>query len=216
MERDFGLLAAWRDGDRSAGSELISRHYGAVSRFFEVKAGHVADDLTQATLLAAVEARNRFSEASTFRAYLFGIARRQLLQFLRKSRRGDAAMKEVEGRGPDTGLTASGIVAMKDEQRVLLLALNRLDGDLQIAMQLHYWEGMRGREIADVLGIPVSTVRNRLSRAREEIRTSVRDLAPGPRISRSLIDDLAAWTRSLVGPDVEAPPKFVQGGGSDG
>lgn len=216
MERDFGLLAAWRDGDRSAGSELIRRHYGAVNRFFEVKAGHVADDLTQATLLAAVEARDRFSEASSFRAYLFGIARRQLLQFLRKTHRGDAAMKEVEGRGPDTGLTASGIVAMKDEQRVLLLALNRLDEDLQIAMQLHYWEGMRGQEIADVLGIPVSTVRNRLSRARAEIRTSVHDLAPGPRISKSLIDDLAVWTRSLVGPGVEPPAKFIQGGASDG
>lgn len=216
MERDFGLLAAWRNGDRSAGGELIRRHYGAVARFFEVKAGHVADDLTQATLLAAVEARDRFSETSTFRAYLFGIARRQLLQFLRKTHRGDAAMKEVEGRGPDTGLTASGLVAMQDEQRVLLLALNRLDEDLQIAMQLHYWEGMRGTEIAEVLDIPVSTVRNRLSRAREEIRSSVRDLAPGPRVSKSLVDDLAAWTRSLVGPAVEPPPKFAEGTADDG
>lgn len=209
MERDFGLLAAWRDGDRSAGGELVRQHYSAVSRFFEIKAGHVADDLTQATFLAAVEGRDRFSESSSFRAYLFGIARRQLLQFLRKTRRGDAAMKEVAGRGPGTGLTASGLVAMQDEQRVLLLALNRLDEDLQIAMQLHYWEGMRGTEIADVLGIPVSTVRNRLSRARAEIRESVGHLAPGPRVSKSLIEDLATWTRSLVGPDIQPPQEFL-------
>ncbi len=215
MDGDFGLLAAWRSGDRTAGSELIRQHYGALSRFFEIKAGHVADDLTQATLLAAVEGRDRFSERSSFRAYLFGIARNQLLLFLRKSRRGDAAMKEVAGRGPGTGLTASGLVAMQDEQRVLLLALNRLGEDLQIAMQLHYWEGMRGSEVAEVLDIPVSTVRNRLSRARAEIRESIRHLAPGPRVSTSLLADLATWTRSLVGPDIEPPQGFLREGSDD-
>ena len=213
-DRDFGLLAAWREGDRAAGSELIRGHYGAISRFFEIKAGHVADDLTQATLLAAVEARDRFEATASFRAYLFGIARRQLLQFLRKHRRGAAAPQEVERRGPDTGLTASGVVAIKDEQRVLLLALNRLPEDLQTAMQLHYWEGMRGAEVAEVLEIPVSTVRNRLSRARQSVRESVEQLAPGPRISKSLLEDLAGWTRSLVGPDVEAPPGFSPSGRS--
>ena len=209
-ERDFAQLAAWRAGERSAGAELVGRHYTAVLRFFELRAGYVADDLTQATFLAAVEGMERFSGRSSFRAYLFGIARHKLLEFLRKSRRRDAAHETVKHRGPDTGLTPSGLVALKDEQRTLLLALNRLPEDLQIAMQLHYWEGMAGDEIAEVLEVPSSTVRNRLSRARQELRATVESVAPGPRVSKSLLDDLAGWTRSLVGPDVPAPADIAR------
>lgn len=205
---EFAQLSAWRAGERSAGEQLVAQYYGPVLRFFELRAGYVADDLTQATFLAAVEAKDRFAGDATFRAYLFGIARHKLLEFLRKSRRRDAAHEEAKKRGPSTGLTASGLVAIKDEQRTLLLALNRLPEDLQTAMQLHYWEGMAGKEIAAVLEIPPSTVRNRLSRARQELRAHVDAVAPGPRVSKSLLEDLAGWTRSLVGPDVPAP-RFI-------
>ena len=204
-EADFDRLSAWRAGDRHAGAELVGAHYTAILRFFELRAGYVADDLTQATFLAAVEAKDRFEGHASFRAFLFGIARNKLLELLRKSRRRDAALAAAKHRGPDTGLTPSGLVAIKDEQRTLLLALNRLSEDLQIAMQLHYWEGMAGNEVAEVLGIPPSTVRNRLSRARAELRTHIDAVAPGPRVSKSLLDDLAGWTRSLVGPDVPVP-----------
>jgi len=195
---DTELLDAWQTGDRAAGTELTERHYGAVLRFFELKAGRNAQDLTQQTFLAVVAGKHRFAGRSTFKSYLFGIARRTLLNFLRKKRRSEAAMDLLGQVIPATGVTPSGIVAMHDEQRALLIALGGLPEEQQTAMQLFYWEGMRGEEIADVLDIPVSTVRNRLSRARQRLRQRVLEIAPGPRVSKALLADLAGWTRSLV------------------
>lgn len=196
---DFDLLDDWRAGRKAAGDELARRHYDSVWRFFELKAAYVADDLTQQVFLGAVEGRDRFRSSSTFKAYLFGIARRQLLAHLRKRERGDAALQRWQAQGPDTAVTPSKLVAMAQEQRMLVLGLESLAPDLQIATMLHYWEGMRGLEIAEVLEIPVSTVRNRLSRAREAVRARVEKIAPAGRVREALDTDFETWARSLVG-----------------
>jgi RNA polymerase sigma-70 factor (ECF subfamily) len=86
---------------------------------------------------------------------------------------------------------------MREEQRLLLRAMVALNTDLQIAMQLHYWEGLSSAEIAAVLEIPESTVTTRLSRARDRIRELVRHM-PKPHVSESLTRDIDGWARSLV------------------
>lgn len=209
VESDVSLLAAWRAGDARAGNELARSYYGLVWRFFEVKARHVAEDLVQQTFLAAVEGRDRILGPGGFKAYLLGVARLQLLTHIRKSSRRGAAMNRFahdERSGP---LTPTGLVALKDEQRVLLLALNALPTDLQIAVQLFYLEGMAGADVAVVLDVAPSTIRSRLGRARDAIRTRISELAPGPRVSKSLNDEFDAWARSLVGPSVPPPDNFV-------
>ena len=65
--------------------------------------------------------------------------------------------------------TASAEAAQHEEQRLLLEALRRIPLDLQIAIELHYWEGMSGPDLAQVLDIPEGTVRSRLRRAREPL-----------------------------------------------
>jgi RNA polymerase sigma-70 factor (ECF subfamily) len=198
---DLELLDGWARGDRACGNELFSRHYMSIRRFFEVKAGHAADDLTQRTFLACIEARDRFARASSFRTFLFAIARHNLLGYLRKDRRGDRARRLVEAQGPDTAITPSGLISRQQEQRLLLLALNGLSAQMQIPLQLYYWEGMKGAEIAEVLEIPASTVRNRLSRARVELAERVRSTAPNAQVSAAILEHLEDWTRSLPSHD---------------
>ncbi len=169
----------------------------SIRRFFEVKAGQAADDLTQRTFLACLEARDRFARASSFRTFLFAIARNNLLLYLRHDRRTDRARRLVTAQGPDSTVTPSGLVAHRQEQRLLLLALNGLPMDLQLPLQLYYWENMRGAEIAEVLEIPASTVRNRLSRARTELARRIAAVAPNPSVGRAVVDNLEDWTRSL-------------------
>ena len=84
MPDDFDLLTAWRRGDRAAGSELFARHFGAVFGFFRSKVEHVAEDLTQQTFLACVEARDDFRGTANFSVYLFVIARNMLYGHLRR------------------------------------------------------------------------------------------------------------------------------------
>src|SRR5262245_60999657 len=82
-DEDLALLNRWRDGDRAAGEALFARHFDGLYRFFEHKTGGDADDLTQRTFLACVRSRDQFRGASSFRTYLFAIARHELYAHLR-------------------------------------------------------------------------------------------------------------------------------------
>ena len=197
MRSDFELLDAWRAGDAKAGNELFRRHFDAVCRFFRNKVHDGVEDLIQKTFMACVRSRDAFRKEGSFRAYLFTIARHELYQhFERHSRDQRRINPEVDsvvhlGPGPST------VAARRAEQRLLLDALRKLPLNLQIALELFYWEDMSASELADVLGIPEGTVRTRLRRARQLLEESLRDSgASAPDISATLTG-LEEWARSL-------------------
>jgi RNA polymerase sigma factor (sigma-70 family) len=194
---DVDLLAAWRSGDAAAGQALMARHYPSVLRFFELSATWVAEDLTQKTFLALLERSGALEPTQTIRGYLFGIARNQLAMHLRElAIRGSDPLGDREVAAETTRLSA--IVARAEEHRVLLRALVSLPSDLQLVLVLHYWESMPSSEVADAVGIPASTVRGRLQKARELLRGDVRALAARSALATASDDDLAQWLRSLV------------------
>ena len=64
-------------------------------------------------------------------------------------------------------------------------------------MELHYWEGMKGPEIAEVLGIPEGTVRSRLRRGLEAIKTQVASFDTSEVLLESTLTDLEDWAQAL-------------------
>ncbi len=198
---DFALLKLWADGDSAAGNQLFVRHYASVFRFFELRLPAEAEDLTQRTLLSCIEAVQRQKLHTSFRSYLFGIARNHMLMHLRKASRVDA-MRSFGADSPrpsaQTSLTA--IFARSEEQKLLLAAMVELPADLQIAMQLYYWDGLRTAEIAEVVEVPKSTVTTRLARARELIRIHLQELRVSPALQASVDGDLPRLTASVVQP----------------
>jgi RNA polymerase sigma-70 factor (ECF subfamily) len=192
---DMGLLSSWRAGDKDAGRALLERHFRGVFAFFRSKVGQGASDLAQQTFLDAVEARDRIDERRSFRAYLFGIARNRLFTHFR----GEKWATLPFGEQSVEALTRSpsAVWAEQEQQRLLLTALRRLPLDHQIAVELFYWEGLSGAEIAEVLGIAPGTVRSRLTRAREALRDELGRLATSPEALQSTLTDLERWARSL-------------------
>ena len=87
--QDLELLAAWREGDPTAGNQLMERYYASVLRFFALKVPASAEDLAQRTFLGCVEGLERLREDASFKAFLFAVARRQLLWHLRDKTRDD-------------------------------------------------------------------------------------------------------------------------------
>jgi len=195
---DFELLERWREGDRAAGNTLFSRHFRALFRFFRTKLPDaLAEDLTQVSFLACVDGRDKFRNASSFRTYLFAIARNQLFMHFRKAgRRDDVTAFETQSIA-DLGAGPSTIVAAKAEQRLLLRALRRIPVDFQIAIELYYWQGVSTSEIAVVLEVPEGTVRSRLTRAREHLAKQMRALAESPELAHSTVADFERWAQSL-------------------
>ena len=196
---DLGLLRAWQAGDAAAGDALVRRHYPNVRRFFDVKVPRVAEDLTQKTFLACQENLHAYRADASFKSYLFGIARHQLLRHLRQSHRADKFAARMRfGGGPSLRTSLSMIVANRQEHHLVLLAYAKLSTDQQVAVELFYWEDMSTSEIAVVLEAPVSTVTTRLSRARQALHKAVVELTQPGAIRDRIIADLEGWTRSLV------------------
>ena len=189
------MLAAWQDGDEVAGSRLVRRHFDSLYRFFRTRVGEQASDLIQRTLLACVEARDRFPADASFKPFLMGIARKQLLMFLRKERRRDAAHARVADEADAVLSSLSGKVAIREEQRLLLKALRSLPLDVQMTLELHYWEGMAISEIAEVLELAPSSVKTRLYRARRQLHSKIMEMAPGD--GATTVAELDKWARSL-------------------
>ncbi len=170
MPTDFERLDAWREGDRAAGSELFGRHFEALFRFFRNKVAGSADDLIQRTMLGCVEHRDRFNKQSTYRTYLFAIARHELLDHLRRRHRAGEEINFTSVSLHDLGTSPSSAVARDERSQKLEQALAMLPVDFQIALELSYSERMGGPEIAEVLGINANTVRSRLARGRQMLR----------------------------------------------
>lgn len=165
MVDDPTLLQAWRDGDAVAGRRLVERHFASMYRFFANKVSGEVDDLIQDTFLACVEGRDRFEGNSSFRTYLFAIARNKLYRHWRDRKPGATPQWSVS-RLADSALTAADVLARGAEQRLLLRTLRLLPLDLQVLIELSYFEGMSDREVAAVVELPMGTVKSRLRKGR--------------------------------------------------
>ena len=196
-DEDRELLAAWRAGDRERGNQLFQRHIRAVSRFFRTKVPEAAEDLTQQTFLALAELDPARLGEVAFRAYLFGIARNQLLMHLRSKSRAAARFDPLTASARDAGAGPARIIARQQQHQVLALALQRLPIDYQVALELHYFEGMQLAEIAEVLGRPLGTIKSLLSRGREILREQLQEMVSSEELLGSLVGELERWMTTL-------------------
>jgi RNA polymerase sigma factor (sigma-70 family) len=194
---DVELLEAWRAGDRHAGEALFERHFRSVYRFFRTKGVEAVDDLVQQTFLGCVEGRDRLRSEASFRTYMFAVARNQLFRHWKQrgAVRDDA---EFESRSlHDMSPTASKVLVRRAEERALLEALRRIPVVFQIALELYYFENMRGPEIAAVLDVPEATVRSRLRRGTEHLRRQLEAVAESPDVLHSTLTNLDEWARGV-------------------
>lgn len=192
---DIALLDRWRAGDNDAGQALFERHFDSVFGFFETKCEADADELTQATFLACLRARDQFRKESSFRTYLFTIARNELFRVLRTRQRRDAKLDFELSSIAELVSTAGTKLARNEEHRKLVEALRRLPVEQQTLLELHYWEELEIGELAEIFDAPAATIRTRLHRARKSLRELVEDKAPTHALET--LDTMDAWAKGL-------------------
>lgn len=128
--------------------------------------GADADDVEQATWLAAI--RSRSERRGAAREWLAAVAR----NFARQERRALGRRAEHEARaarGEELPSTVD-LLARAELQRKLVGAVMQLEEPYRTAVLLRYFENLAPREIAERLSVPVATVRTRLARAIERLR----------------------------------------------
>lgn len=204
MQRtDSELYAAWAAGDNHAGDELVQRYYGRVHRLIASKVVDGVEDLVQAIFLATLESQSRFREDSSFSTFLYSVARHKLFHHYRARNKDGRNTPLGEYSAIDLGPSPSSMVSRKDKQGRLLLALNELPVDSQMALELYYWEGMSASEIGGVLGLKEGGVRSRLRRAKENLRELMEPPAgSGNRVSEETAEpteETERWAESMRG-----------------
>jgi RNA polymerase sigma factor (sigma-70 family) len=194
---DAALFQAWANGDRAAGETLYGRYFRPLYRFFRAKVPDDYEDLIQTTMLECVRSRDRFRGDAPFRAFLFGVARHRLLHYLRAKGGNRLDFDASQSSMADVDPRPSTILARQAEHQLLLEAMQRLPVDLQLALELHYWEELGTKELAEVLEIPQGTVKSRLRRAKQLLQVELERLAEDPAARASAVAGLETWMREI-------------------
>ncbi|MFG1867062.1 RNA polymerase sigma factor [Micromonospora arborensis] len=189
---ESSLRARVRAGDPGAFAELFDRYARSVyNHAFRLTADWAtAEDVMAATYLQAWRSRERVGEeGGSLRPWLLGIATNEARNHIRSNRRYRrvaAALLAADVTLPDHADEVAG--RLDDSRRIAAAidALTRLRRPEREVLTLCLWEGLDYESAAQALGVPVGTVRSRLSRARARLRTLVD--AP-PRAARPPVVD---------------------------
>ena len=170
---DASLLRRVREQDVAAFEQLYRRHHTRLSRFILgiVKAPEKVEEVLNDTMLVLWERPESFRGDSRLSTWLFGIAYRKAM----KARsRLDPAVEDPEqdtraSLDPDPEMLAG-------ERRTgiaLGAALDRLSPAHRAVVDLTYAHELGYREIADIVGCPVDTVKTRMFHARKHLKSAL-------------------------------------------
>ncbi|MGH9786127.1 MAG: RNA polymerase sigma factor [Terriglobia bacterium] len=147
-------------GDAAAFEEFYRQESPRVRNFLRLYVGtpQAADDIAQEAFMQLWRSPNGFDPTrGTLKAYVFGIARKRAADWWRRQRpAGDLSAEPAQARGETTALLEDALARLAPDERGLLW--------------LREVEGYSYDELAEILGIPLGTVKSRLFAARERLR----------------------------------------------
>ncbi|MGW1343278.1 RNA polymerase sigma factor [Kribbella sp. NPDC002412] len=164
MEREWvAVVVRAQVGDREAVAELVRGWHEPVWGYVRRMLGRddVADDVSQEVWLAVVRGLPRLKEPERFAAWLFTIARRSVVNQLRGQHADQARQPPYDEPDP-----ADQVVDRVDVRRLV----DRVPVVEREVLVLFHLEDLSLEECAEVLGVPVGTVKSRLHRARRMLR----------------------------------------------
>lgn len=186
MLEDLDVVRRCQEGQTDLMEILIDRHGTALYTLCRKLASDPddADDLFQDTWVKVMKNLERFSPEHRFVTWLFSICVNQYRDRYRKRKRWLSRVKayvsaEEQQRAIEAARSkepAPDRRALRNEAKAQVRhALARLDDALRIPIILHYFRGLTISEIAVIMRVPDGTVKTRLVRGREKLRTLVED-----------------------------------------
>jgi RNA polymerase sigma-70 factor (ECF subfamily) len=191
MRTDEELMELYRKGSRDAFEELFARYQRKVIHFAYRMTGDQAraEEAAQETFLRIARAAFTWQPKAKFTTWMYTIARRTTLNFLRDEKddvdkvtippgeEGDDGSPALQLRGPGD-LNPEEMAWSAEIQERFLAALQQLPEAYRSAFVLNRGDGLSYEEVAAVLGITVQAVKSRIFRAREMLMGSLSGLLP--------------------------------------
>ncbi len=166
---ETALLRRARDGEREAISILVNRHRTRLTNlaFQILRDRESAEDAAQEILLRTLDKLPTFRGESEFSSWLY----RLTLNFCLEKRRLDQRRAEILAEHLGEPLMEIASHERQLETRELVeRALDALSEAQRVALLLREWQGFSYEEIAEILQLPIGTVRSRLSKARRQFQ----------------------------------------------
>ncbi len=174
---DERLASLFKNGDSDAFDELVHRYYKHVYRFLVRFTGreHLSEDLTQEVFLKLYRSIALFDETKRFKPWLFTVAANRARDELRSMKRASQkVVVETTHNGEEMSLmdimpaeteTPERQAIEKERSGQVREAMMKLSDRSREILILAYYEKMQYSEIAEVLDIPLGTVKSRLHKA---------------------------------------------------
>ena len=176
---DEQLLTRHLDGDASAFRTLVERHHGELLQFIFrfTNSRAVAEDVVQDAFLQVHLSAGSFDPSRRLKPWLFTIAANKARDHLRsRTRRREVPLDAQIGDQDDTGQRFLDLLAdegteplaqlAEDEKRAVVRAIvEQMPTHLSEALILAYYHRFAYREMAEILEIPLGTVKSRLHAA---------------------------------------------------
>ncbi len=165
---DWARMARLARDDEAALRELVERHQGMLMNFF-VRSGasSSAEDLVQETFIRLYRYRQRAVPRARFTTFLHTLARHAWVDHLRRDHRRTRLHEAWQAEQPEADTTSAATAGSRlDAAR----ALTALPEEMRAVVVLLIFQGQSQAEAAEVLGIPVGTVKSRLFNALHRLR----------------------------------------------
>ncbi|MGC3967419.1 MAG: sigma-70 family RNA polymerase sigma factor [Pirellulales bacterium] len=184
------MLAYRNEGDQGAFDQLVVRYerelYSYLRRFLSDQAA--AEDAFQGTFLQVHLKCDQFEADRKFRPWLYTIATNQAIDLQRRSKRHKLVSldrREREGAEEEVGTLANLIESREaapqsslesaERERWVRGAVAELPEQLRTAVNMIYYQGLKYREAADQLKVPVGTVKSRLHTAVQKLNDAFQE-----------------------------------------
>ncbi len=192
IPNDSELMVRAVRGDTEAFDVLMKRHQQMLMRWIWGMLGNEdeAADVAQDAFLQAYIHRDRFNPKMNFKTWLYTIARNRATSILRKRGRRAHLRGPLPGESAEDGqLDDWADIAVDDkpgprdtaqaheDAEWLRIALEKLDEKHRVVLQMKYFEGLKSREIADVLGLEVGTVWSRVHHGLKKLKAYAEEVS---------------------------------------
>jgi RNA polymerase sigma factor (sigma-70 family) len=171
---DRSIIEALGRGEDQAYAAVIDALHGPVYRFLLrlCRDSGLAEDMTQETFLAVWQGIGSYQGRSKFKTWVFGIAYHRHLR--QRDKRTVETVELVEWDRSDQS-DLSTVVAEAEEHALVRRAVYGLPDPYREAVCLVHLDGLTYREVAEVLGIPIGTVKSRMNGAFKLLREKLRE-----------------------------------------
>lgn len=162
MDLDFLLVEKMKAGNGRAGEQFVRKYYPSIFQycFLHMHDQNCAEDMTQETFLRFFETIGTYKELGKAKSYLYCIAGNCIKNYLKKKK--EALPGEIQDMPEEQ---AGDIELRLDIER----AADSLPEDLREIAILYFFQGLKQREIADLLNIGVPLVKYRIREARKKL-----------------------------------------------